>query len=206
MEDENFKIRASAVSDNTGYITFKVYPENSQGNIVSGAVVTVTDASNVIHLLDFSSSNQFYTKTIEGITNSEYTIQVSSNCITNRHTMIIPHTLLTEKPAVSVLNDSDSNSALSGKELQSNQEIQLAWNNLGVDLVYNVSIKSTLKTVFSKSTQVPFIMIPADSLEKNSNYTLYINAQKIYGDPYFINADYYSVSSITSSGLSFFTK
>ncbi len=205
-EEENFKIRVSAISENSSDITFKVYPENAQGNIVSGAVVTVTDSLNIVHLLPFSFSNQVYSETIENTSNSEFTIQVASNCISQRRTIKIPHQTLTQKPSISIFNDSDGNSALSGKELKSNQEIQLAWNNLGENIVYNVSIKSTLKTVFTKSTEVPFIIIPENTLESNKNYTVFIKAQKINGDPFFLKYDYYSVSSITSSGITFFTE
>ncbi len=204
--EETFKVRVAAVSDNTEYITFNVYPENSQGNIVSGAVVTITDESNAVHLLPFSSGNQVYTETIEGTNSSVYTVQVSSNCISQPRIIKILHTVLTEKPALTVFNDSDGNSALAGNELQSNKEIQLAWKSLGENVVYNVSIKSTLKTVFSKSTEIPLVIIPANTLKENSNYTVYITAQKIYGDPVFLKDDFYSASSITSSGISFFTK
>jgi hypothetical protein len=204
VENESLSVRSSLVSDSGGDITACVYPENTEtGNIVTGAVVLITGTNNVVTELSFSNDSQCYTGTIpDARTQDYYTVDVRS-ALCDEISYIIPHTRLVDRPAVSLFEDSDGSSVLSGKALSCSLPVQIAWGSYGSGIVYQVVIKSGLKTVVYKSTEEASLLIPSDTFTAGTLYYISIAAQYIRGDPYFKTADYYSVSSIKSAGISF---
>lgn len=64
---ENQNLRASAVSVNGDDIVFRVYPENSSGDIMTGSLVTVTNSENEVLLLEFDNDSQCYISSFDGL-------------------------------------------------------------------------------------------------------------------------------------------
>lgn len=203
-ESPQIQLRASLLSSGGGVISASVYPENCEtGNIVTGAVVLVYNSANEVTELPFDNDSQCYTETLsDTLTNDTYTVVVDSS-LCDEMTMTVPHVQLQEKPVVSVFEDSDGNSVLEGTDVDSTLPLQIAWNSLGDDVVYKVTVQSSLSTVFIKSTQTANVVVPASTLEEGGSYYLSITAQYIQGDPYFKTESYYSASSIKSAGVSF---
>lgn len=205
---ENLKkglsVRTSFVSDGKGYVAVSVWPENSDGNIVTGAAVTVRDASNQVWYCDFNNDKQVYSTNMES-SGGELTVTVKSAVLDQIYKKAFPHKTLSSKPVLKVFSDESGNSVLSGKSVDPSEDIQIAWNSLGDGIVYNVQVRSALSVKWSKSTSVPSITIPAGTLS-DGNFYLQIAAQWISGDPLFEKEDYYSQSTVTSSNLSFYTE
>jgi len=198
----NVKIRINAKSEYSKDIDFQVFIENEYGNSVNGALVLAQSESGITELFSFDNSSQSYTGSINGIEDDYYNIIVKSNSLLNFYSKKIPHTRLNKKTAVTFFSDSDGNSVLSGNLLKKNLPIQIAWNSLGQNVNYQVLVKNALNTKWTASINNCNIIIPANTLDAG-NYYLYINAQKSYGDLFFETENYYSVSNISSSAITF---
>ena len=200
-----FRVRGSITSSEGKKANVKVIAENEFGDCMTGAVVLVTDSSNTVTVLEYDSDLCCYSSDVAGVENEIYTIHVDSIAAGKIHTLKIPHTRLLEKPALISFSDSKGNSVLSGDKLSLHSSFYAAWNSCGNDIVYNVTIKTPVSTVWSSSSSSTNIEIPSDNF-KAGVYYIYITAQKIYGDPYFLSENYYSVSSMQSSGIQFYVE
>lgn len=203
-DDINLKIRASFSSEGNGAVTVFVWPENKEGNIVTGAVVTVTDSSNQVWHCEFNNSKQVYSTEIESSSES-FKIRVVSNLLDEPFEKIYPHKIFSEKPVLKSFTDESGNNVLSGKSLSPGEKILIAWNDLGTDIVYQVQVRSAASVKWSSSCSLPSIEVPADVLTEGTYY-LQIIAQWISGDAVYEKEDYYSLSAVTSSSLSFFVE
>lgn len=202
---ENQNLRASAVSVNGDDIVFRVYPENSSGDIMTGSLVTVTNSENEVLLLEFDNDSQCYISSFDGLESDIYNIKVISAAYKEAACIQIPHLRLTKAPTIVSFSDSMGNSVLSGKSINSQSAVSCAWNSLGNGIVYQVSIKTVLSRIWTGSTSACNIEIPKGTLTAGKTYYLYLTAQKICGDPYF-SLPYYSFSSITSSAVTFYVE
>ena len=200
-----FRVRGCLISADGSDVEMKVVVENESGDCLTGAVVLATDSSNDVTILDYDSDLCCYSATVDGLEENTYTIQVDSVSIGEIITLKIPHTRLLNKPVLVSLTDSKGNSVLSGATLSMDSSFYAAWDSCGENVVYKIAIKSPLETVWSSSSSSTNIEIPPNIL-KTGIYYFYITAQKIYGDPYFSSSNYYSVSSIQSSGIQFYAE
>lgn len=201
--DNGISVRAILESEESSTVDIKVYVEGADGNALTGAVVLVSDSQNKVTNLEFDSDKYCYTGSAPVLSDGMFIFKVNSLAVADMEEFTVPHTILSIKPVVSTFQDADGNSVLSGQALSSSKEIQVAWNSVGSDIVYQVTVKTALRTLYSVSTNACNISIPASSITAGTNYMFEIIAQKIYGDPYFQNANYYSVSIIRSAMVSF---
>lgn len=204
-KEQNIKARVSFLSSNGSTIFVTVVPENTfSGDVVTGALVLVTDSTNSVTTLDFDYQKQNYSGVLENSLNSdEYKVIIKSQ-ICDDKIINVNHVKLQIKPSLTIFEDSSGNSVLKGKDLDCDLPIQIAWSSLGTNVVYRVEIQNGMNTVFSKSTQATTMVIPENILEEKSSYYLTITAHQSYGDIYFQKDEYYSSSSIKSSGFSFY--
>ena len=200
-----FRVYGSITTINGGNAEIKAIVENEFGNCMTGAVVFVSDSKNSVTIMDYNSNSCCYTAVVDAIEDDIYTITVDSIAIGKNIVITIPHTRLSTKPTILSFSDSNGNTVLSGDSLSKDCASYAAWESCGNDVVYHISIKSPLTTLWSGSSSSTSIDIPPYIL-KPGIYYLCVTAQKIYGDPYFSSADYYSVSSIDSSNIQFYVE
>lgn len=202
----NLHVRICAESHNGSDISFKVFPENSDGNIANGAVVYVQNADNIITYLTFNNNCQYYDGIAPACLSGEYKVIVHSKALDTYYETNIINKVLTEKIVFSSFYDSQGNSVLSGDSIQCNEAVQIAWNSAGDDIVYQVQVTTAAHHIWQASTAAPNIVIPQGVLTDSTIYYFQISAQSITGDPTFLNTNYYSVSSIQSPAMSFYTE
>jgi hypothetical protein len=177
--------------------------EGPTGNSVSGALVTVHDETNKVTMLSYDSGSCTYSGDMEepGV-DMTYTVEVTTLLLDTPVIQKIPYSALSKKPDITVFQDALGNSVLKGQGLSGGAPLQIAWVSCGTGIVYQLAVKAALKTVYAASTSAETIIISSGAIPPGV-YTLKISAQKIYGDPYFKKADYCSMSSAKSIGLSF---
>ena len=200
-----FRVYCSVTTINGGNAEIKAIVENEIGNCMTGAIVFVSDSKNTVTIMDYNANSCCYTAIVDAIEDDIYTITVDSIAIGKKIFIEIPHTRLTAKPTIISFSDSNGNSVLSGDSLSKDCASYVAWESCGNDVVYHISIKSPLTTLWTGSSSSPSIDIPPYIL-KSGIYYFCVTAQKIYGDPYYSSADYYSVSSIDSSNIQFYVE
>ena len=201
--ETNLFVRVKVSSEYNKDIDFKVYLENEAGQAVNCAVVTVVSDSGISSILEFNNTFQCYCGSVNGIDKDEYKIIVKSNLMKGYYTMKIPHLRLSEKPYVLIFNDSEGNSVLSGKPVNKNKQVQIAWNEIDdEDVVYQVIVKDSMNVKWQASVKSNNVIIPAGTFESGTYY-LSIKAQKAYGDILFATENYYSVSNCSGSSISF---
>jgi hypothetical protein len=195
--------RASVTGTGTGSVRCAVWVEGPAGDSLTGAVVTVRNGANQVTLLAYDAAQCAYTATVEETArDAAYTFEVSSILLDTPMTLKVPYTALTQKPGVTVFQDVSGASVLNGQGLGAGQPVQIAWTSCGEGAAYQVTVKTALTAVYSVSTNAKTVTLPAGAIPAG-NYTLEIIAQKIYGDPYFKEAVYYSLSATKSAALSF---
>jgi hypothetical protein len=196
------RIRAALKSTGSGTIKATVFVEGPDGNALSGAVVIVKDTRNTLTQLMYESVTCSYNGILEELTGeTNYTIEVSSILSSSIINMKIPYSALESTPNVTVFQDSDGNSVLHGQNLLSNRPIQIGWSDCGEDVVYQITIRTALKSVYAVSSNACTVTVPAGSIPAGS-YLLEISAQKIYGDVYYRTAPYYSASFMAAPMVS----
>ncbi len=204
--NRDIEVRAVLESEVSNTGDLYVYVEGADGNELTGAVVLVSDSQNRVKKLSFNPDEYCYNSPIPLASDGTYTIRVDSQAADEAVILEVPHTILNVKPVLTSFQDADGNSVLSGQDLASNSEFQTAWNSTGSGVVYQVSIKTALRTIYSVSTEACNIIIPASTIPAGTNYYFDIVAQKIYGDPFFITDNFYSVSVIRSASVAFNVK
>jgi hypothetical protein len=200
--NSNVRMRASIVSTGSGFVCCTVNVEGPSGNSISGAVVTVCDTANHITILQYDSTTCVYSETIEESDDTIYRFEANSILRNDIFVIEVPYTKISSKPQIIVFQDEIGNSVLNGQSLADNKSIQIAWSSSGEKINYQITIKTALKTIYSVSTNAENLFIPASIISKGI-YTVEIFAQKIYGDPYFKESNFCSISSLKSAGLTF---
>jgi hypothetical protein len=177
------------------------FVEGPRGESVSGALVNVSDSSNQITQLAYDYNSGSYSGRIEENTGT-YIFGIRSLLLDEPRRIAVPYTAITRSPSVMVLQDSEGNSALNGEYLNAGLPIQAAWSSSGSGIVYQISVRTPLRTFYAVSTNAETITIPGNAIPQGT-FTLGISAQKIYGDPSFETSDYYSLSNSATVGMSF---
>jgi len=192
------RVRAALRSNGADTIQAKVFVEGPDGNSVSGAVVVVRDSRNAVTQLDYNSSSHSYNGILEEppvAANSEtlYAVEIATILSGDIITLSVPYTKLENPPNVTVFQDSDGNSVLHGQSLSSSLPVQIGWADSGEGAVYQVAIKTALRTMYAVSTEARTVTVPANTVQPGS-YLLEISAQKTHGDVFFRSAQFYSAS------------
>lgn len=191
-ENTEPQVRASIKFSSTNMVRAAVFVEGPNGNSLTGALVTVKNDRNILTQLPYESSTSSYNGVIEEVIGN-YTVEVKSILSKKVTRLKIPYSLPSGAPNVTVFQDEDGNLALRGQSLSSNRRIQITWFDCGEGVVYQVAIKSALRTVYSVSTEACILSLLPDTLPVGA-YLLEIAAQKIEGDVTFTKKPYYSAS------------
>jgi len=197
--------RISIVSQNTNIADVTVEIEGYDGNLVSGAVVLVSNNSNGILKCnyDFYTGSYFckYPIPANGI------INVSIDSILSSYTLnyTIPHRQIVSKPVINVFEDSDGCSVLMGMPVDFLRTVQIGWTSSGEGIVYQITIRSALQTLYQASTESLTHIIPGGIVDVSPGqiYYIQINAQRIIGDPFFKTSRIYSAAIRTGDTISF---
>jgi hypothetical protein len=196
------RVRAVLKSTGTGGVRATVFVEGPDGNSLSGAVVTVKDTRNALLQLNYDSVACSYNGITEELPGkSSYYIEVGTILATQKIGLTVPYTRLSDPPNITVFQDAAGNSVLHGGTLKPAQPVQIGWAGSGEGVVYQVVIKTALKTVYSVSTNANTVTIPAGTIPTGT-YNLELSAQKILGDAFFNSSPYYSLSIISASPVS----
>ena len=195
-------VRAALKSTGTGSIRATVFVEGADGNSLSGAVVTIKDKRNAIVQLNYDSAACSYNGLMEEFPGeSSYNVEVATILSKEKITLTVPYLRLSSAPEVIVFQDMAGNSVLHGQAIDSNQPVQIGWSGSGEGVTYQVTVRTALKTVYAVATNAHNVTVPAGSIPAGS-YLLEISAQKVYGDAYFRNSPFYSLSYINASLVS----
>jgi hypothetical protein len=197
--------RISIVSQNTNIADINVEIEGFDGNLVSGAVVLVSNSINGIHKCTYNPATGSY--------NGKYPIPADGLIKITINSVLSPvpasctvfHKQIINKPIINVFEDSSGSSVLLGSALNILKEVQIGWTSSGEDVVYHISIKSSLQTLYEASTEnlTHFIQGGTLLISPGQTYYLQINAQRIIGDPFFQKNNYYSAAIRTGEAVSF---
>lgn len=184
-------------------VDIQVFVEGSDGNELTGALVLVTTNTSSVKRIDFDVESFSYKTQISYPSDGKFTFSISSSLVEEKKEFTLYHKKLSMIPCISKFCDSEANSVLEGNTLLADKEIQLGWNSLGDGVIYVVTIKTALQTVYSVSTKAQQIIIPANTLTADTAYFAQIQAQQIDGDPTFTEVNYYSASVYDNSNLGF---
>jgi hypothetical protein len=200
-----FSPRISIVSQNTNIADVNVEIEGFDGNLISGAVVLVSNSINGVHKCAYDPATGSY--------NGKYPIPADGliKVIINSILAPVPvtyslfHQQIINKPIINVFEDSTGASVLLGVALDFLKEIQIGWTSCGEGIVYHISIRSALQTLYEASTESLTHFIPGGKfvILPGQIYYLQINAQRITGDPFFQENNYYSAAIRTGDTISF---
>ncbi len=198
------RVRAAFRSGGNNVIKASVFVEGPDGNSLSGAVVTVTDNRNSMQQLNYNSSSCSYDGVLEEVTgDTAYILEVLSILSDDVIRLSIPYSKPENAPNVIVFQDANGNSVLNGQPILKGQAIQIGWANCGEDVVYQLTLRTSLENVYVVSSNACTVTIPAGTIPAGA-YILEITAQKIYGDMYYRSFPYYSASTISAPMLSFY--
>jgi len=200
-----FSPRISIVSQNTNIADVNVEIEGFDGNLVSGAVVLVSNNINGVNKCTYDPTTGSYNGKYPIPTDGLIKIIINSVLSPTPATYTIFHQQIINKPIINVFEDSTGASVLLGMALDFLNEIQIGWTSCGEGIVYHISIKSSLQTLYEASTDSLTHFIPGGTflISPGQIYYLQINAQRIIGDPFFQKINYYSAAIRTGDVISF---
>lgn len=202
-KNENINTRVSVQSIKNETYEIRVFVEGLDGQIITGASVILINENNQIIQIPFNTDEWCYFSEIS-ITNDEILkLNVDSILLENSLEMEIPCSPLKNKPIITSIQDSSGTSVFLGNNPSSSKDIQVAWDSCGDNIIYYVTIKNALSTVYATSTEQNQLVILAGILESRTNYYATVQAQKINGNPTFKTCSYYFVSVIESSQVGF---
>ena len=193
------RVRAALKATGTGGVRATVFVEGPDGNSLSGAVVTVKDSRNALLQLNYDSVACSYNGVTEELPGeSSYHVEVGTILYPEKISLTVPYSRLSVAPNITVFQDAAGNSVLHGQTLKSSQPVQIAWAGNGEAAVYQATIRTALRTVYSVSTNANTVTVPAGAVPPGA-YILELSAQKIQGDAFFNSSSYYSLSFINAS-------
>jgi hypothetical protein len=196
------RVRAVLKSTGAGGVRATVFVEGPDGNSLSGAMVTVKDTRNALLQLNYDSVACSYNGITEELPGeSSYDVEVATIISPRKINLTVPYSRISVAPNITVFQDAEGQSVLHGQNIKSNQPVQIGWAGSGEAAVYQVTIKTALRTVYSVSTNANTVMVPAGVVPPGS-YVLELSAQKIQGDAFFNSSSYYSLSFINASPVS----
>lgn len=199
----NARVRTLIESTGTGGAEISVTVEGPDGNAVSGAVVLVGDSAKSVSVLPFDYESCSYTGKHDILADGMFTIRVKSALLEADYERSIRHVQLGTKPTVVEFRDQSGNSVMEGDSLMGSEPLQIAWNSLGEDVVYIITLRTATTVYYKTSTEACSCQIPAGTLKVGSDYYVDIQAQIILGDPLYSEEDYYSASCSGSVNVNF---
>jgi len=200
-----FSPRISIVSQNTNIADVNVEIEGFDGNLVSGAVVLVSNNINGVNKCAYDPTTGSYNCKFPIPTDGIIKITIKSVLSTVPVTYSIFHQQIINKPIINVFEDSTGASVLLGTALDFLKDVQIGWTSCGEEIVYHINIRSSLQTIYEATTEslTHFIQGGKFLISPGQIYYLQINAQRIIGDPFFQKNNYYSAAIRTGDVISF---
>lgn len=183
----------------------KIILEGKDGNCVDGAFVAIKSDKNDYSILEYNSDLRCYYENFEFGSLENINFVIDSVLLERKKEVMVPHFLLEKKPVLTVFSDSEGNSVLQGKSINSESEIQIAWDYPVENCLYKVSISSSLETMYKTSTKSQTVFVPKNVLQSGKFYYLKIEVQKSSGDILFEKDNYYSVSITETENIQFTT-
>jgi hypothetical protein len=198
--------RAVAIVDGSN-LKLNVIVEGSDGNSISGPVVTITDPGGAISLPAFDTQKAAFVLSAPALAGN-YQIEVSSQTLSeiSPRNLTVPVTVLSPAPNVTLVRDDTGSSAQEFKKLKAASAIQIDWNPSPNSQTYLVEVRQNGKSVFSKILAETSIILPVGTLEGSdlgTSASILITASSTRGDPRFKTARYFSSSGAVGSTFSF---
>lgn len=203
QNEQVIRTRTMIESSKSSFAYLKVYLENSGGNAISGALVTVRNNQNGVAVIPFDTEKSCYSIETPIPVDEIFHIRIDSLASTKIIEYSIPHRQLITGAFVTTFRDSAGNSVLSGQSIQKDLDIQLTWNSVLENAVYTVAVKTPFETVYQISTKQTSVVISAHTLKPRDDYYIQICTQIIFGDPTFQKYNYYSASCFASNNIGF---
>lgn len=155
----------------------------------------VRNMANETSLFSFDPGSYCYSGSIgiapvEDLAFSVDSLRFSEPCVFS-----IPHRRISDGPALLQFRDASGHSVLSGEELDAGEDILIAWSSVAAPAVYKIMIRIAAETSCRITAEATEVILPAGILEAGSACYLRLDFQRIFGDPLFKAADYYSVAT-----------
>lgn len=203
---ESEMVRIALASPYNDKVEARVYIEGLDGNIVTGAVVSVKDSANSITILNYNFQQGCYYGLVNKASGGEYTFTVNSRLFKTPKEYIVPHLYLENTidiKKIEMLNQIGE-SYQNYDTFNTSLPIRITWPSSVENCTYKITIKTPAKVLYEVSTNNKTIEIPANTIPAGTNYVyLQIQQQKLYGDILFQNANYYSVSVYSTGSINF---
>lgn len=200
---DSMDIRFVLETKNMSQTVANVYLEGRDGNLVTGSTVLVRNTENVATLVGFDFTKGCYSGNIPASSDGKYSVEIISKLLDDKKTQTVEHFILEKTPTIKGLVDSDGNDATLGGELKLKSDISLTWELVDNSTTYQVKILKDGKEVFVSTSKENTLIIPADTLKDSGQYSIFISAQYISGDPLFEKNNYYSYSEKVGTTLLF---
>jgi len=184
--------------------TAAVFIEARDGNLVTGANVTMHNSTGVSCLLKFSFNEGAYTAPVPPSSDGVYTFTIQSALFSEPYTQNVDHFRLTASPQITLLQDESAHSALAGARLNANEKINVAWSAVEHATVYQVLIGGD--ALYAGTVTGTATTIPALNTGVAGTYTIMVTAQFIGGDPLFESENFYSYSEKAGSSVLMLTQ
>lgn len=201
--EKTLDIRFIIETKNKQQTSANIFLEGSDGNLVTGSTVIIINSENVATLAGFDFTKGCYSNYIPSTLNGEYSIEVISSLLDKKRVQKVEHFILLEAPLINQLADSEGNRALTGDTLNISEEINLSWDLVKESTIYQIRILKNGKDIYTGSSKDNSIIIPGNTLKEEGQFSVYITAQYISGDPIFEKSNYYSYSEKIGSTLIF---
>ena len=185
--------------------TISVNVEGIDGDAIESALVRVTDPGNRVYILNYLSEYGAYQKVLESRLSGLYILHVDSILDDTSRVMEFQHKIIATEPTINSITDTVGNNTLNGDSVNSSNIINIAWTDLGSDIVYAISINSGINTIYQTTSSTSSCIIPENTLPATANLTVSISAICQFGDPELRTENFYSVNSIDGSPYAFST-
>lgn len=200
------RVRISLVSPVNDKVEARVFIEGYDGNSVNGAVVFVKDSFNSVSIFDYNFQQGCYYKLINKQVSEDYIFTVNSCLFDSPKIYTVPHIYLEDTidiKKIEMVNEIGE-SYQNFDSLNTAYPIRITWSSTVEDCTYKVIIRTPTTILYEVSTNNKTIEIPANTIPVGTSYVyLEIQQQKSYGDIYFQDKNYYSVSVYSTGSISF---
>lgn len=200
-------VRISLSSSPNAESEAKVLLEGSDGNLISGSTVSLSNLDGATSLLDFDFSRGGYIGAFSPSTQALYRLRIKTALASSLIVMDIPHVILTQGPSIAILEGENSEgtiyNALSGQRIPLSSKITIGWEAVTNATVYQIQIRKAGTLIYIASATDNYCLVPAGILLDVGMYSVRIIAQYQSGDAYFENLNYWSFSEYAGASKLF---
>jgi predicted component of type VI protein secretion system len=199
------RVRVTALADEAA-LTLSATLEGSDGQALSGALVTVTDPSGAVQLVPYDSRRAAYVLTTP-VRAGAHAVSVDSRAV-SALPVTVPVLALTPRPDVLGAQDALGRDTRDLARLSAAQTIRLNWQPTVGAARYLVEARQFGRTVATVQTSDAQVLLPANTFRAENDTTgspatVVVTATTQSGDLTFRTAPYFSVTSVTGRSLTF---